>query len=122
MENDAIVLEGFTFDDPIIEVPLVEVVPLVEGATAPVHLVPALLAGANRVLINGRWYTRLRRDGEVEGYSIQCPTCGIHKNLNYIRSGSMSDAEAWKRLAKWADSCRDNHRAFGGRLLVQCKD
>ena len=74
---------------------------------------------ANQVILRGRVFTRLKNRCDFSGYSLQCPTCGVHKDLHHVNSG-MEEDEALNRLERWADSCREGHKRWGGRLLVLC--
>lgn len=97
----------------------------VEDLPPPAHPGPADLpppgavpAGANQEWMRGRLFTDLMRDHHTVrvGLSLQCPTCGLHKDLRYVNSGMLDDV-AINKLIYWADHCCPNHRGYGGRLL-----
>jgi len=75
----------------------------------------------NQVILRGRMFTRLRREGVFSGYSLKCPSCNLAKNLDFVKSGMLEEV-ALDRLERWADSCRPNHRDFGGHLLKDYAD
>ena len=89
------------------------------ASSASGHLIAP--AKANQVILRGRVFTRLLKNHgtELSGYSLQCPTCCVSKDLHHVNS-DMGEEEALNRLERLADSCREGHKRWGGRLLILC--
>ena len=95
--------------------------PVVAAEPRHLEMPPDVAApGDNKVVIDGRTFTWVRRLGEIVALSLRCPTCNVEKDLHYKNSG-MADAEAVQRLVNWSNRCQPNHKHFGGRLLKDCK-
>ena len=77
-------------------------------------------AGENAFEVEGHWFKKLRSRGEVVGSSIRCPTCGGEKDLHWAKS--LPEEEGLRRLIRWSEQCRGDHKKWGGRLLCLCVD